>query len=231
MGGAIRRNTAGNRKLVGNVNRKLDTALTFMTSTCRSSWSDGVIRTASNIWLSSCFSMTSVSTKAPPTNLSSHSSFWAEQRSHVRTQKNILSEKRFKKNGTSPASRRAPSVPAWCSWTPAPSGGATDSGPCRHTAGEQVTTWKSDVLNATDGLKYIDFILQIASISIIIIISSVLLKINLYFYSDDVSGPLPDISGWSVGYATSDFFSSPPSIVLRVVSAARKRGRAVGTLQ
>lgn len=58
--------------------------LTFMTSTCRSSWRDGVTLMASNIWLSSCFSRTSTSMVTPPTNLSSHSSFWLETKTFYR---------------------------------------------------------------------------------------------------------------------------------------------------
>lgn len=69
-------------------------ALTFMTSTCRSSWSDGVTRTASNIWPSSCFSRTSTSAETPPTNLSSHRSFWTEhRRDKVLTQDACASKK------------------------------------------------------------------------------------------------------------------------------------------
>lgn len=49
--------------------------LTFITSTCRSSLSEGVTLTAFSIWLSNCFSSESVSTD---TNLSSDSSFCKE---------------------------------------------------------------------------------------------------------------------------------------------------------
>lgn len=156
--------------------------LTFMTSTCRSSWSDGVTRTASNIWLSSCFSRTSASTKAPPTNLSSHSSFWAEQRPRVRTQK-TLEGKNVSRNKIPPASRRAPSAPAWCSWTPTPSGGAADSAPCRHTEGGQVAVRKSDVYSATYSFMNKYLIIPINSIlSFTLIISGGFLKINIYLF-------------------------------------------------
>lgn len=57
--------------------------LTFMTSTCRSSWREGVTLMASNIWLSSCFSRTSTSMVTPPTNLSSHRSFWLEKKKDI----------------------------------------------------------------------------------------------------------------------------------------------------
>lgn len=50
--------------------------LTFITSTCRSSLSEGVTLTAFSIWLSNCFSSESVSTD---TNLSSDSSFCREK--------------------------------------------------------------------------------------------------------------------------------------------------------
>lgn len=61
--------------------------LTFITSTCRSSLSEGVTLTAFSIWLSNCFSSESVSTD---TNLSSDSSFCREKTATYRLRQNCL---------------------------------------------------------------------------------------------------------------------------------------------
>lgn len=61
--------------------------LTFITSTCRSSLSEGVTLTAFSIWLSNCFSSESVSTD---TNLSSDSSFCREKLARYRFRQSCL---------------------------------------------------------------------------------------------------------------------------------------------
>lgn len=58
-------------------NPSVQRGLTFMTSTCRSSWSMGVTLTASSIWLNSWLSRGSASTA---TNLSSHRIFCSQMR-------------------------------------------------------------------------------------------------------------------------------------------------------